>query len=886
MKSASAPRPYAHALLILSLAAPASLAQKPASTKPAQQTGRPVSAGPPAATPAGRDNAQTRRPAATPAPTPLATQAKTEPESSEVDRTLDEVVGAEDYALYFEVRALGQLARSKDVGDLVDAFRALGAGAKDVEEYMTFFTANAEQLSDVRSVTLALPTRLGLPEFLAAQEFPNAETARAMEPKLRAEADKLARAVTGQPPADASAQQKGTPQAASVKSSAEKSPAPKPHSQSLVMKRFGRLILMSNEPFTLASLRVEESPSLSENGRFQTLRGRLSSEPLFLYFDVGLLRRGMELDREKWEREAAERESATVASAEPTPSVIDVPAPPDDEAVEGEEGGRREIDDGMPEEMSEQADEGDGDETPPPPAPGTGGGQAEMSVEVNGEGRATLEAQTGGTAGMMLGRMLFGGGGGLFGQPQWPEVVAAALDVRDDAFVVRALLVNQAGEFVIPVPFISGLISGPHLVPQAATLAPSDTDIFVSASLDLRQIFLRLLGAATDSFNQSQAERARARGKEGADKKDMAGRSSDAGPPQELTPESALAAAELLMGFKIKDDFIPAFGNEVALSLPGEWFAGSRQQYNAGRGRPKEEAKSAVVFIALNNVAGVQKMLPRVLELIGMKSVAAPDQATTHGGVKIHVYGELAMAYVNNFLVVSPDAASIKRVVDAGTSSGALAFDPRFRDETDWEPKQNLGSVYVSQKVFDQILGEMTKWLDPKDPEVEQTLARLQIRTRAASYAVTDEGGGVLQHELRLPTAVLKLILAEVALQPKVGPVRTPETQALSTLTVIRDAQDSRKQTSGSYGSLDELVPQRKGAPRGIYDYHPLAKKNLEAASYRFELTAAGYRYSVTAVPKDYGKAGRRSFYMDETGVIRAADRAGQPATADDPPVD
>ena len=885
MKSASVPRLYAAALLIFSLVVPTHAAQKPSSATTAPQKPRPVATASPSPTsPAAKVSAQKPKPTA-PSPTP---RPKPEEESSEVDRTLDDVVGAEDYALYFEVRSLGQLARSKEVVELIEAFRTLGVVAPEVEDYSAFFTANAELLSDVKSATLMLPTRPGLPTFISAQEFPNAETARAMEPKLRAEGDKLVRVLADEPPV------------APVKSSGEKTTEPKSPTASLIMKRFGRLILMSNEPFTLKALRPKDSPSLAENARFQTLRGRLSSEPLFLYIDIALMRRGIDVQREKWEKEHAPEQTTSVATIGPKPAEVEVYAPPEMEGA-GEGEGEREgegASEGTVEGSAESAimidpvvvapSPDEREATPPPPVPTSdGSGGTEVSVSV-GSDTARLEATSEPRAAGVLRSLVFNDF--LFGAPKWPEAIGAGLAVRDDSFVVRALLVNQAGEFVVPVPFISGLISGPHITPQAAALAPADTDIFVSASLDLKQIFLRLLGAATDSFKQMETEREAARGRgrlHGADESAQEDKSDKTDRPQELTPEAALAAAELLVGFKIKDDFIPAFGNEVGLSLPSEWFTSSGPVYNAGRGaKSKDEGKSPVAFIALNNAEAVQKMLPRVLELIGLKSAAAADQSTSHAGVKINVYGPLAMAYVNNFLVVSSDAASIMRALDAGSSSGALAFDARYRDETDWEPKQNLASVYVSQRVFDQILSELTRWLDPKDPEVERVLTRLRIRTRAASYVVTDEGGGVLLHELRLPTAVLKLIIAEEALQPKAGPMRGAESSALSTLSFIRETEDTYKKSKGAYGTLDELVPKpRADAPR-VPDFHPLARKNLDAASYRIELLAVGDKYSVSATPKDYGKAGRRSFYMDETGIIRAADRAGQPATADDPPID
>jgi hypothetical protein len=44
-------------------------------------------------------------------------------------------------------------------------------------------------------------------------------------------------------------------------------------------------------------------------------------------------------------------------------------------------------------------------------------------------------------------------------------------------------------------------------------------------------------------------------------------------------------------------------------------------------------------------------------------------------------------------------------------------------------------------------------------------------------------------------------------------------------------------------------------------------------------------RFQIVAVPLSYGSSGRRSFYIDETGVIRGADNRGAEATELTPPL-
>ena len=77
------------------------------------------------------------------------------------------------------------------------------------------------------------------------------------------------------------------------------------------------------------------------------------------------------------------------------------------------------------------------------------------------------------------------------------------------------------------------------------------------------------------------------------------------------------------------------------------------------------------------------------------------------------------------------------------------------------------------------------------------------------------------------------------------------------------------------YGTLEELTAEKL-----------LEKEFVEHIEYKVELNASADKFEATATPKTYGKTGRRSFFINESGTIRAADRKGQPATAEDPPID
>jgi hypothetical protein len=85
---------------------------------------------------------------------------------------------------------------------------------------------------------------------------------------------------------------------------------------------------------------------------------------------------------------------------------------------------------------------------------------------------------------------------------------------------------------------------------------------------------------------------------------------------------------------------------------------------------------------------------------------------------------------------------------------------------------------------------------------------------------------------------------------------------------------------NGNYGSnldlleaefIDEVL-----AGGSKYGYYFMFYKSLQTPT-------APAKFHVTATPQNYGKAGKMSFYIDETGEIHGADRNGAAATANDP---
>ena len=100
------------------------------------------------------------------------------------------------------------------------------------------------------------------------------------------------------------------------------------------------------------------------------------------------------------------------------------------------------------------------------------------------------------------------------------------------------------------------------------------------------------------------------------------------------------------------------------------------------------------------------------------------------------------------------------------------------------------------------------------------------------------------------------------------------ETAAMARLRAIAAAEASYQfESGGEYGTLDQLIQKR-------YVNNPSSGK---LTGYRFEVQVKPGGFQVTAVPERFGITGKRSFYVDETNIVRAADKKGAPATSSDP---
>jgi type IV pilus assembly protein PilA len=139
--------------------------------------------------------------------------------------------------------------------------------------------------------------------------------------------------------------------------------------------------------------------------------------------------------------------------------------------------------------------------------------------------------------------------------------------------------------------------------------------------------------------------------------------------------------------------------------------------------------------------------------------------------------------------------------------------------------------------------------------------------------------------ELLIVVAII-LVLAAIA-APKFNQQRmlSQETAAIGAIKTLQTAQTQYYSQFGRYANtLVELGPPaggQEGPSAANLIPADLATKGLKSG-YKFTMAGGPGGWSVSAVPETFGNTGRRTFFSDQSGVIRQ-NWGAEPATTASP---
>ena len=740
-----------------------------------------------------------KAPAPAPAPTPTP--------------TFENLIAADSYKIYAEVRGVGGLVRSSAVNDVLEPILKLGGPPKDFVDFVNWMKSHADQLTSSRMLIATWSNMKDAPEFIAAIEFSSAEEAAKFETPLNSMLPTLlppVRPESSPPPDEKSVMR---PPAAD-----QKPPAPIP---GYALQRQGSLLLISSSPVQLKKLRPAGSKPLSEDPNFRVAYNRFASDPIFVFVDLNAIEKEQQEREKQWAEQEKKLEEERKAQEEKQKA----------------EGQKTEA-----EEVPENATDFELTEV----VKGVGAPEAKPEPEKDSAQAELVSAAMNAVTYSMFA-----------GLPVYPDAIGLGFSPENDSFDLRLLMIDAAGKTSDPMPLVNWIKLGAPIAPQSPSVIPNDSELVTTMSFDFQQFYARLLAPTPERFARVSTSAT-----------------------EQIDPEPPIAKLEKLLKIKIKDDLLPLLGSEVALSLPLNAYNPFAPPHPPGTTSAKDEAKdpkentpASFIAISLRDKEGMQRLMPKLVEGLAGKAAVALAQTERREDTEIVSYaGMFAYAFIGDFIVLSNDPANVRHVVDSYLKGATLSADVAFRNYTRWQPHEVQGQIYVSPAYTESY----KKWAnDPNARITEEArafLARLTATPQPVTYSLSNDGFGKL-HELHVPKNVLLVSVAGLATMANPPAIVGKEREATSTLWAISYAERRYKEKNATYGSLEELTAAQL-----------LGKEALNSQNYKFDVTITADGYSITAVPIEYGKSGKLSFFIDQTGTTRAADHGGNPASASDPP--
>jgi hypothetical protein len=735
--------------------------------------------------------------------------------------SFDNLLSVDSYKIYVEIRNVGQLISSSSVNEVLEPVLKLAAPPKEFKTAVKWLTAHSDAVTTSRMMVATSRTAKNLPNVLIAVEFENAEEAAKVEPQLN---EVLLKVLPPKKP-----EASPSPQAV-VGVTATASPATQSPAQAVPnfhVSRSGALVFITSEPLVIKNLRPRNRKALSEDSNFRTAHDRFTSESVFAFINIKAMDQE---EKELQEKAIAERESLDAAAQEAAKLRTQMP----EEAVPEEE--------------------------PSPTDPESSSDHFTLTEVVKSTPPDPFSLVLSQLAGSF-----FGG----FMDAKWPEAIALAGNLDASAFDVKALLVTSQTEKLPSIPFFPSLVPGPTIVPESPSILPSNTELFVTMSLDLPQAYAVLNKPPVGIFTNKAAL------------------------PAE--PETPFSSIEKKAGIKFLDDVLPLLGNEIVFSMPLQMQSDS----STASSTPTPETPSTVIMtpaptgggsavgvamavkvpspiigLSLKDKEGMRTLLPKLIDGLGFKGASGLAQIEKREDTEIVNYANaFAYAFIGNFLVVSPDVKNIKQVVDSYLKRETLSSDVNFKNFTRWQPRQLQGQVYISPSLMESYKTWINEPSTMMSDQTREILSRLSLIAEPVTYSLSNEGNGPL-HQLRIPKNLLVMAVAGFSAETNQPPMVSNERSASGTLYYIAHLENTAKSEKGSYLPLEELIAQKK-----------FPKEMLEGNSYKFTVNIIGEGFEATAVPAEYGKTGKMSFFINEAMTLRGGDHGGGPATIADRPI-
>lgn len=240
---------------------------------------------------------------------------------------------------------------------------------------------------------------------------------------------------------------------------------------------------------------------------------------------------------------------------------------------------------------------------------------------------------------------------------------------------------------------------------------------------------------------------------------------------------------------------------------------------------------------------------------------------------------------------------SVYLTADNATAFEALPMDQRLAFMRRLSLTENSGRPLLSSDLKSHTILRC----EALDGTSELRLGDARIRENLAFIPVSVPGGqstqfGMVRENGGWRIISLGLVLFDIPAlshQWAAAELTSQENLAIKTL---RDLADTIHRYNDAYGRLPESLSELGPAPpdqispeqANMIDAS-LADGKANGYVFRYRIVpdpnGASTKFELAASPAEYGKTGRRSFFLDSDGNLHGADKRGAVATGDDPAI-
>lgn len=660
--------------------------------------------------------------------------------------TFDNLVPADSYVVYGEVRDAGQLIRSSAINDLLAPILKLAGPPKEFKSVVKWLDAHADQVMSSRLLVAAWNVNKQVPETLVAIEFASPEEAAKFTTPLNEFLPTVLPTPIPEP-------------------STKNAPPPKPPFH---LERLGSLVVISPRPWTMKQLRPAGSKPLGDDPNFRTARNRFNSEPIFAFVDFKLMNKE---DEERRKQAEAERQKVEEQAKQNTEKLT--PDEEDQESTETEKtvvtqdatGKLVTLSPGPPQDAP----------TPDPVA-------------------AALSA---------VGNSFFGG------ETHLPDAVALALSFEAESFDLRGLLINAPGETSDALPFWPNLITGMAIAPEAPSVFPANTELFATMSLDLPQIYAVMSKPRKSESTVSKGRMVQVTRVEFESPFKPIEKQLNLSIENDLLPllGSEVAVGLPMQGLNIVGFGSPA-GPPVG-PPPASPEKNPEKNENENEPDQPVSTHAPILAISVKDKDRLRVLMPKLIEALGFKGASSFATTERREDTELISYANLfAYAFVGDFLVLSSDAATTRHVVDSYLKHETLASDTHYRAYTRWQSRQLQGQFYISPALMESYRSWATQSMTTRmGDQMQNLLATLSAVAQPVTYSLSNEGSGPL-HELHVPKNLVAMFVAGISGEINPPPLVQNERRAIALMYQIAysEEQYKSKNGAGNYGTLEDLI--------------------------------------------------------------------------------